>query len=149
VHWRTEIVRQLKRARVGLICLTRENLVSPWLLCEVGPLSSTLKDSFLCTYPFQLDREDLNDALAQFQWTKAEKDNTKKLLHTINRAFREPIKNKVFDNAFVKWWPDLEKTPPRNLHHGTFPMQAGERGTPGESPPRVGPKHEPRGSATA
>jgi hypothetical protein len=39
-RWSSEIGKELEAARVGLICLTRENLEAPWI--ELGPVPWTL-----------------------------------------------------------------------------------------------------------
>ena len=48
--------------------------------------------------------------LAQFQAAKAEKDDTRKLLHTINKASGDGAWAEMqLDKVFDKWWPELEE----------------------------------------
>src|SRR6267154_4034636 len=47
-----EIANALNGIKVGIVCLTPENLNEPWLLFEAGALSKTITEdkSRLCTY---------------------------------------------------------------------------------------------------
>ena len=38
-RWASEITRELKETKIGLICLTKDNLESPWLNFEAGAIS--------------------------------------------------------------------------------------------------------------
>jgi hypothetical protein len=52
----------------------------------------------------------LKDPLAQFQTTKAEREDTRKLIHTINRALGElALPDNKVNEAFDVWWPRLEQ----------------------------------------
>jgi hypothetical protein len=45
-----EISEKLERAKIGIVCLTPENLNVPWVLFEAGALSKTIDDETrLCT----------------------------------------------------------------------------------------------------
>lgn len=108
-RWSTEISGKLKEAKIGVICLTLDNLSAPWILFEAGALSKTVEDTFVCPYLFQLEPADVKGPLAQFQLTKADKEDTRKLLDTINNALGESaLKGEQLKRVFEKWWPDLE-----------------------------------------
>jgi TIR domain len=108
--WRNEIARQLDEATVGIICLTSDNLDKPWLLFEAGAISKKLDDSFVCTYLLDLEPSEVREPLAQFQSTKAEKEDTKRLLQTINRALGPlSLQETVLDDVFEAMWPRLER----------------------------------------
>lgn len=108
--WRSEVSSQLEAASVGIICLTSDNLEKPWLLFEAGAISKKLNDSYVCTYLFGIEPSDVKDPLAQFQSTRANKEDTHKLLLTINQAQGEKSLSKDrIDKSFDKWWPELEQ----------------------------------------
>jgi len=110
-RWNLEVATQLQAARVGVICLTSDNLNSPWILFETGALSKTLEKTFVCPYLLDIEPVDLQGPLAQFQATKAQRDDTRRLLDTINRALGDAaIDEKILSKQFDKWWPDLEKS---------------------------------------
>ncbi len=43
-RWGMDMARELDETRVGIICLTPENLNAPWILFEAGALSKTLEE---------------------------------------------------------------------------------------------------------
>ncbi|MFX0196031.1 MAG: TIR domain-containing protein [Candidatus Hodarchaeota archaeon] len=108
-RWATSLAAQLEETRVGLICLTRGNLEAPWILFEAGALSKTLDHTFVCPYLVDLEPGDVEGPLAQFQSTKADKEDTRRLLHTINRALdSKALSEQRLNTIFERWWPDLE-----------------------------------------
>jgi hypothetical protein len=108
-RWSTEITAQLEACSVGLICLTPENLSAHWLLFEAGALSKTVDKTFVCPYLLNLQPTDIQGPLAQFQATTAEKPETRKLLHTINKASGDhALQVPQVDAAFEKWWSELD-----------------------------------------
>jgi|GEM_PF-1137978 len=109
-RWASDIASQLENSRVGVICLTSENLYSPWILFEAGALSKTLEKTYVCPYLFDVNPIDLKGPLVQFQATKAEKEDTRHLIHTINRALSDKcLANDRINSAFEIWWPRLEE----------------------------------------
>jgi hypothetical protein len=76
---------------------------------EAGALSKTLQTTHVCPFLFGIEPADIKGPLVQFQATKAEKDDTKKLIHTINRALGEDARpERKVDETFEVWWPNLE-----------------------------------------
>lgn len=109
LRWSSEIAVQLEGTRFGIICLTPDNLESPWILFEAGALSKTIDKAFVCPFLFGLDPSDVKGPLAQFQATKAEKDDTKRLITTINNALGDQaLAAQKIETAFEHWWRDLE-----------------------------------------
>lgn len=107
-----EVSTGLQGMKVGIVCLTPENLNAPWILYEAGALSKTIDDKTrLCTYLLGgLRFQDVEPPLGLFQATKPEKADTLKLVRTINRAISEdPVPEGNLDRLFERMWPDLEK----------------------------------------
>ncbi|MHC1600307.1 MAG: TIR domain-containing protein [Candidatus Methanospirareceae archaeon] len=107
-----EIAKELEDTKVGIICLTKENLNRPWLHFEAGALSKTIHTSFVC--PFLLDLAptdiDTENPLRNFQATINSKEDVLKLLKTINKASgNEMLDDERLGETFEKWWPDFEK----------------------------------------
>jgi len=106
-----EIARALEGMKVGILCLTPENLTLEWLHYEAGALSKTLDaKTRVCTYLLaDLDSTTVKPPLSWFQWTKANKADTRKLIGTINKHLDAgPLPESKLDTTFEKWWPDLE-----------------------------------------
>ena len=106
--WQQSISGQLASASFGIICLTPENLASPWILFEAGALSKTV-DSRVWTYLYDLGYTAVKDPLSQFQHTVAAKEDTRKLIASINAAYDEGALDEARVRAsFEKWWPELD-----------------------------------------
>jgi TIR domain len=107
-RWSSDIAVQLEEAHVGIICLTPDNVSSPSLHFEAGALSKALDKSFVCTYLLDLEPTDLRWPLATFQATRVNKEETKQLLMTINKALGEQaLPSERLDKTFERWWPEL------------------------------------------
>ncbi len=107
-----EVAKALVGMKFGISCLTPENLDAPWLLFEAGALSKTIDDKTrLCTYLLgNLEAHHVKAPLGIFQATRALKEDTRKLVQTINRAVSEdPVKHEYLDELFDAMWPKLDK----------------------------------------
>jgi len=107
-----EILRALDGSRMGIICLTPENLTEEWLNFEAGALLKTPNaESRVYTYLLAgLEQAQLKYPLAMFQGTKAEKEQTRKLIRDINNQLEPPsLDEETLDTVFDKMWPDLEE----------------------------------------
>ena len=111
-RWSEEIADKLEEAKVGIICLTMGNLNENWILFEAGALSKT-KDAHVCTFLLDLKPTDIKQPLALFQHTEFEKEDVRKLTHTINQAVEDAgersLDVKRPDTIFDRFWPDLEE----------------------------------------
>jgi len=108
-----EMGKALSEIKLGVVCLTPENLESHWILYEAGALSKTLDvKTRLCTLLLGgLEPNDVKQPLGIFQHTRATKEETKQLVKTINTAINEePLPDSIVDKLFEPLWPDLEKT---------------------------------------
>lgn len=104
------ISKNLEDANVGVICLTPENLVAPWILFESGALSK-LSTAYVCTFLYELEPADIEPPLGQFQHTKYSQAEMKALLNTINAELgsERRLDVKRLDDAFDTWYPKLEE----------------------------------------
>ncbi len=108
-RWAAAIAEQLEETKVGILCLAPDNLAAPWLLFEAGALSKTLDQTYVCPYLLGLEVADIQGPLAQFQATRANREDTLRLVKTINGALGDgALKDGQIEAAFAKWWPDLE-----------------------------------------
>jgi hypothetical protein len=109
-RWQTEIAARLHAATVGIICLTPSNLRADWLLFEAGALSKTLENARVCTLLLGLEPADVTGPLAQFQSTRAVREEMKHLLQTINSGLgASALPEAVLAEAYEVWWPKLEE----------------------------------------
>lgn len=120
-RWSPEIAAKLEDSRVGIICLTRENLTEPWILFEAGALSKT-KDAQVCTFLLDLKPADVQQPLGQFQHTTFEKADVRKLVGDINVAIAKhgerSLQGNVLDQIFERSWPTFEADLQRIIAEG-------------------------------
>lgn len=111
VRWAPEVAERLEKSRVGIICLTPENLESRWILFEAGALSKT-KDAYVCTFLLALTPAEVEPPLGQFQHTSFEKQDVARLVRTVNasvaRDGEKSLSESVLTDVFETFWPQLE-----------------------------------------
>jgi len=107
-HWSNSIEKELSQSEIGILCLTQDNQVSPWITFEAGALSKHKDVSRVCPLLFNFDNADLTGPLTIFQTTKFEKNEFKKLMSSINNCSEKRLEDKNFDETFEVWWPHLE-----------------------------------------
>lgn len=109
-RWRSGLASELEKSSVGIICLTRENLASTWIHFEAGALSKQQENTYVCTLLFGLEYTDVREPLAQFQHTRATKDDLRKLISTINTSLGDSkLPESELSESFEVWWPKLEE----------------------------------------
>jgi len=64
-RWSALLAGELAQAKIGILCLTRDNLAAPWMLFEAGALSKTLERTFVCPYLLGLRPADLGGPLVR------------------------------------------------------------------------------------
>ena len=102
-RWANEIGKELELSEVGILCITRDNLHSEWVLFEAGALSKSLDKAYVCPILFGMRNTDLAGPLKQFQTTEFNKDDFYKLLGVINsRVADNKLPQKTLDNIFEK-----------------------------------------------
>lgn len=106
-RWGHELTSQLADSRIGIICLTPENLAAPWLLFEAGALAKSILDSRVIPYRLELSAADVPFPLAQFQGVDADDSGTRKLLASLNLVRDTPMPEDRLYRVFGRWWPDL------------------------------------------
>lgn len=111
-RWHPEITNILAECKVGIICLTPENLKSEWIHFEAGALSKTVEKTYVCPLLIgELDSKDVPYPLAQFQSKKADSDGIFDIVKTINSVLDKAVSlsDEMLKKTFDKWWPELEK----------------------------------------
>lgn len=129
IRWEQRIGDELNQTRCGVFCLTPENLDSRWLNFEAGAIAKTVDKTFVCTYLFDLKPTDIAGPLSSFNHTIADKEDSRKLIHTLNRAMEtQSLSEKIVNDSFEMYWPRLEealkalppvtqKPPPRDMEN--------------------------------
>jgi hypothetical protein len=130
--WFSEVNKILQESALGIICLTNDNKLKPWILFEAGALAKGLSNTRVCTFLVDLQPADIDDPLAQFNHTLPNHDSMYKLVLTVNNHLPEDQKldPTVLARAFETYWPQFElqfnqtlesvpsnvNTPPKNAN---------------------------------
>lgn len=107
--WADAVAKQLETCNFGIICTTRENLTSPWILFEAGALAKSIDGSRVIPLLLDLDFREISGPLAQFQAKKVEKNGLLEIIDSINKAATHPVPEERYRQLFEALWPDLEK----------------------------------------
>ena len=108
-RWSTEISKELDASKIGIICLTKDNLDSNWIMFEAGALSKNIEKSKVVPLLFGIEPSDIQGPLVQFQSAKFSKSEMKKVVKMVNSELGETaLTPDVIDSVFEMWWPKLE-----------------------------------------
>ena len=104
------IAGALKKARVGLVCLTRDSLHKDWILYEAGGLAKT--GDAVWTFLFDVVPEDVNPPLGDFQHTLYTKEEVRSLVESINRfagrSGERQLQEDHLDSLFSAFWDQFK-----------------------------------------
>lgn len=127
-RWNNDISKELDDTKVGLICLTQDNLESPWIMFEAGALSKNVDNSKVCPILFNLETSQIVGPLTQFQaTTKFSKEEIYKTISMLNEELGElKLKSSDLDEQFEMWWPRLKENVEKILSN-TQPVSKTEK----------------------
>lgn len=106
-RWSQRLASELSASKLGILCLTAENVSTPWILFEAGALSKSVGESRVIPLLCDLDYSDLVAPLSQFQATKLSREGIQRLLQSVNALCERPLSDARLDAAFKVWWPRL------------------------------------------
>ena len=109
VRWSEQLSKELEHSNFGVVCLTPENLHSPWILFEAGALTKHVEGRACCLLFRGLQPADVTGPLAQFQNRVFARDEFEKLLSDINEGLESKLESGDLKVIFNKWWPDVDE----------------------------------------
>jgi hypothetical protein len=111
VRWSPQIAKALEDTNFGVVCVTPENRGEAWLNFEAGALSKKLADAHVCAYLIDFRKTtDVVGPLKDFQLTQTNRDDTFRLMKTINAVQGDAaLSDKVLEDTFDIWWDRLEE----------------------------------------
>jgi hypothetical protein len=109
-RWQTEMSDALSNPGAGILCLSRDNLLSPWLMFEAGAISNATvaPAQTVCTYLIDVENAEVGLPLGMFQSTIATRDDTLRLLQSLNSRLSKPLPGEHVLKLFDAFWPELE-----------------------------------------
>jgi len=106
--WFTEIVDGLKNCHCGVVCVTRENHLAPWLHFEAGGMIKGLGKAHVAVIVLDMEFDELKQPLSLFNALHLNRVGVWHLVRSFNKLSDRPIKDRVLERTFDKFWPDLD-----------------------------------------
>lgn len=107
--WFEELTDSLKKAHAAILCMTRENLQSPWLLFEAGALCIG-SDVPVIPVLFRLESSDLEkNPLHYFQSVDFSKSGIWNLTRKLNRICGDELSTEDMRKKFENTYPKLKE----------------------------------------
>jgi hypothetical protein len=88
--------------------VTRENVVSPWMLFEAGALAKSMQEGRVIPLLLDIEFKDITGPLAQFQAKKVEKDGLRDIITSINCFSETKIPESRLKPLFEMLWKSFE-----------------------------------------
>jgi hypothetical protein len=127
-RWSTEIAKELEECKIGLICLTADNLEAPWIMFETGALSKSISAARVCPLLFGVEPSDVKGPLVQFQAAPFARDEMKKAVRMMNQELgSQALTSDVLESVFEMWWPKLEDKVKKIMASAQVPAKQGVR----------------------
>ena len=107
-RWLQSVAQELATANFGIVCVTSENIRSPWILFESGALAKSLEAGRVIPLLFDLDFTDISGPLAQFQAKKLTREGLDEVIHSLQSSAETPIPEQRAKRLFEALWPELD-----------------------------------------
>jgi TIR domain len=108
-RWAEQVAKELEGCNFGILCVTKENVASPWVLFEAGALAKSMQESRVIPLLLDLDFRDITGPLAQFQAKKLDKSGFSEVVFSLNQSAQQPVPEDRVKQLFEALWPELEK----------------------------------------
>lgn len=106
-RWSMEIAKQLEESDFGILCITSDNLQSPWIMFEAGALAKSLERGRVIPLLLDVDVQSISGPLAQFQAKKIDEQGLQEIAAAINSASDNPLETEVFQKVTAAILPQL------------------------------------------
>lgn len=108
-EWFRELQKVLVRMQLCIICVTPENVRSPWIYYETGAIAAKGSDVLIYPYLVGVSPNMLADGpLGKWQCTVAERDDSWELIKSLNaNALASSHNLSLLESNFDRQWSDL------------------------------------------
>jgi hypothetical protein len=104
------LASELETASFGIVCLTQQNKLTPWITFEAGAMSKIVNTSKVIPLLLDLRISDLTGPLAQFQAVEAgDKEQIFKMIRAISAVSPQPLPEDRLKGTFDVFWPRLQE----------------------------------------
>lgn len=108
-RWAQAVAKELESSNFGIICVTPENLSSPWVLFEAGALAKSMQGAKVIPLLLNLEFSDISGPLAQFQAKKVERGGLAEVINSLNQSAEQGVPEDRAKQLFGALWPEFEK----------------------------------------
>lgn len=108
--WFAKVMEVLDQSSVGIVCITRENQLAPWILFEAGALAKHLyaKQARVVPLAIGLSRNELPSPLNELNAAATTKADILRLVLAVNQTLAAPVDKGKLERNFNKAWPELD-----------------------------------------
>lgn len=107
-RWANQVGKELESCNFGIICITRENISSPWILFEAGALAKSMQEGRVVPLLFDIEFQDIAGPLAQFQAKKVDKLGLFDIVTSINKFSDGKLSDSHLSRQFEALWTTFE-----------------------------------------
>jgi len=108
-RWGNEVGKELQDSNFGIICITRENMSSPWILFEAGALVKFMQEGRVVPLLYDVEFKDITGPLAQFQAKKIDKAGIFDIVSSINENSDSKLADARLEGVFQALWAKFEE----------------------------------------
>lgn len=109
-EWFGKLTEALAGSKFAIVCLTRRNLASGWVMFETGAVAGTFRDKAkVVPVLLEGDTNDLVDPLKRFNGTAFTEDGMRRLFESINQHVDAPLTDEAVRDLLRKQWKALKK----------------------------------------
>lgn len=109
-EWFGKLTGALAESRFAIVCLTRRNLASGWVMFETGAVAGTFRDKAkVVPVLLEGDTNDLVDPLKRFNGTAFNEAGMRRLFESINLHVGSPLTDEAVRELLRKQWKALKK----------------------------------------
>lgn len=108
-RWADQVAKELEACNFGILCVTKENVSSPWVLFEAGALAKSMQGSRVIPLLLDLEFRDITGPLAQFQAKKIDRVGLLEVVQSLNQIGPHPVPEDRVKQLFDALWPDFER----------------------------------------
>ena len=112
--WFNALTSNLHEAKAGVVCLTPQNLESPWMHFEVGALFSRREQQRIFVYTHGVRPEELKGPFGHFQSSSTTNHSTRKMVTSIAKLYE---KTEFHPDKFDIHWPDFDAKLAQSAHY--------------------------------
>lgn len=108
-RWQSDLNEVIANVNFGIVCLTPENILEPWIMFEAGAISKSLNYGNVIPILFGLEKGRLPGPLTQFQASLFTEEDMLKVMRAINTSLPNKLADSTLIGTFEWRWKYMEE----------------------------------------